>query len=239
LPIVESKLYPQVRHRGGIPRTELLDRLKASSASPVVAVVAPPGYGKTTLLAQWSERDRRPFAWLSIDQNDNDPAVLLTHLAAALDRVEPLDSAVFGALASPGGSSTETAVLRLGSFLSATAAPVVVALDDAHLLQNWECLDAIATLIERLAPGSQFAIAGRADPPPPLASLRAEDRVVSFGREDLAMDREEAVMLLRDAGVDLSGPEIDDLLRRTEGWPVALYLAALSVKAGGPERVAR
>jgi LuxR family maltose regulon positive regulatory protein len=61
LPIVESKLHPQVGHRGGVPRTELLVRLKASSASPVVAVVAPPGYGKTTLLAQWAERDRRPF----------------------------------------------------------------------------------------------------------------------------------------------------------------------------------
>jgi LuxR family maltose regulon positive regulatory protein len=115
----------------------------------------------------------------------------------------------------------------------------VVALDDVHLLQNWECLDAIATLIERLAPGSQFAIAGRADPPLPLASLRAEGRVVSVGRDDLAMDRQEAMTLLRDAGVDLSGPEIDDLLRRTEGWPVALYLAALAMKAGGAERAAR
>jgi LuxR family maltose regulon positive regulatory protein len=233
LPVVESKLHPQVGHGGGVPRTELLDRLKASSASPVVAVVAPPGYGKTTLLAQWAERDRRPVAWLSVDHNDNDPAVLLAHLAAALDRVEPIDPAVFEALASPGGSTTETAVLRLGSSLSATATPVVVALDDVHLLQNWECLDAIATLIEHLAPGSQLAIAGRADPPLPLASLRAEGRALRFGRDDLAMDRHEATMLLRDAGVDLSGPEIDDLLRRTEGWPVALYLAALSVKAGG------
>jgi LuxR family maltose regulon positive regulatory protein len=231
LPIVESKLYPQVGNRGGVPRTELLDRLKASSASPVVAVVAPPGYGKTTLFAQWAKRDRRPFAWLSVDHDDNDPAVLLTHLAAALDRVEPIDPAVFEALASPGGS-TEAAVLQLGSILSTTAEPVVIALDDVHLLQDWECLDAIATLIEGLAPGSQLAIAGRADPSLPLASLRAEGHVVRFGRDDLAMDRQEAMMLLRDAGVDLSGAEIDDLLRRTEGWPVALYLAALAVKAG-------
>jgi LuxR family transcriptional regulator, maltose regulon positive regulatory protein len=232
-PIVESKLHPHVGHRGWVPRTELLDRLAASTGTPVVAVIAPPGYGKTTLLAQWAERDRRPFAWLSVDEYDNDPTVLLMHIAAALDRVEPIDPAVFDALAAPGASTTAAAVLRLGSFLSATAAPVVVVLDDVHLLQNWECLDAVAALIEDLSPGSQFVVAGRAEPPLPLASLRARRRALELGREDLAMRRQEARLLLQAADVDLSGLDVDDLVRRTEGWPVAIYLAALSVIAGG------
>jgi LuxR family transcriptional regulator, maltose regulon positive regulatory protein len=232
-PIVESKLHPQIGDRGGVPRTELLDRLAASSATPVVAVIAPPGYGKTTLLAQWAERDRRPFAWLSIDQYDNDPNVLLTYVAAALDRVEPIDPAAFDALAAPGAPTTETIHPRLGSSPSASAVPIVVVLDDVHLLQNRECLDAVAALVERTPPGSQFVIAGRGEPALPLAGLRAGGRVVEIGADDLAMDRQEAGLLLRDAGVDLSGLDVDDLVRRTEGWPVALYLAALSVKAGG------
>jgi LuxR family maltose regulon positive regulatory protein len=232
LPIVESKLRPHVGHRGGMPRTGLLDRLATSTGVPVVAVIAPPGYGKTMLLAQWAERDRRPFAWLSIDEYDNDPTVLLMHIAAALDRVEPIDPAVFAALASPGASTTAV-VVRLGSALTATAAPVVVVLDDAHLLQNWECLDAVAALIDDLPAGSQFLVASRGEPPLPLASLRASGRVLEIGREDLAMDRQEARLLLQAADVDLSGLDLDDLVRRTEGWPVALYLAALSVNAGG------
>jgi LuxR family maltose regulon positive regulatory protein len=232
-PILESKLHPHVGDGGGVPRTELLDQLAASSAAPVVVVIAPPGYGKTTLLAQWAARDRRPFAWLSIDQYDNDPNVLLTYVAAALDRVEPIDPAVFDALAAPGASTPETIRLRLGSSLAATAVPIVVVLDDVHLLQNRECLDAVAALIERIPPGSQLVIAGRGEPALPIAGLRAEGRVVALGADDLAMDRQEAGLLLRDAGVDLSGLDVDDLVRRTEGWPVALYLAALSVKAGG------
>jgi LuxR family transcriptional regulator, maltose regulon positive regulatory protein len=212
LPIVESKLRPHVGRRGGVPRTRLLDRLAASTGVPVVAVIAPPGYGKTTLLAQWAELDRRPFAWLSIDEYDNDPTVLLTHIAAALDRVVPVDPAVFDALASPGASTT-TVVLRLGASLTATAAPFVVVLDDAHLLQNWECLDAVAALIEDLPPGSQFLVASGGEPPLPLASLRAGGRVLEIGREDLAMDRQEARLLLQAADVDLSGLDLAALGR--------------------------
>jgi len=232
LPILESKLNPHVGHGGGVARIALLDQLEASSSVPVVAVIAPPGYGKTTVLAQWAEHDRRPFAWLSVDQHDNDPAVLLTYVAAALDRVEPIDPPVFDTLASPGVSIAETALSRLGSSLSAKAFPVVVVLDDVHLLQNWECLDAVAALIEHLPRGSQLVIASRGEPPLPLAGLRAEGRMMEIGPDLLAMDRHETELLLSDAEVELSPVDVDDLVRRTEGWPVALYLAALSVKAG-------
>jgi LuxR family transcriptional regulator, maltose regulon positive regulatory protein len=231
LPILQSKLHPHLGHGGGVARVALLDRLEASSGVPVVAVIAPPGYGKTTVLAQWAERDRRPFAWLSVDQHDNDPAVLLTYVAAALDRVASVDPTLFGTLASPGVSIAETVLPRLGSSLSANALPVVVVLDDVHLLQNWECLDAVATLTDHLPQGSQLVIAGRGQPPL-LGGLRVEGRMVEIGPDPLAMDSREAELLVSDAEVELSRDEIDDLVRRTEGWPVALYLAALSVKAG-------
>ena len=167
--------------------------------------------------APWAERDRRPFAWLSVDEDENDPTVLLTYLAAALDRIESIDPAVFDALASPGASTTAAVVLRLGASLSATAAPVVVVLDDVHLLQNRECLDAVAALIEDLPPGSQLALAGQAEPPLPLAGLRARGRVLEIGREDLAMRSREASLLLQAADVDLSGLDADELVRRTAG----------------------
>jgi LuxR family transcriptional regulator, maltose regulon positive regulatory protein len=231
-PVLEAKLHPHVGQQDLVIRTALLDRLQASSGTPVVTVIAPAGYGKTTVLAQWAERDPRPFAWLSLDQHDNDPAVLLAYLAAALDRVEPIDPAMFDALAAPGAPIASALVPRLGSALAAAALPVVLVLDDAHLLQNWECLDAVAALAEHLPPRSQLVVASRAELPPPLARLRDDGRTEEIGAQELAMDRREASLLLRAAAVELSDDEVDELVRRTEGWPVALYLAALSAKPG-------
>jgi len=99
---LESKLRPPSARPGIVPRTVLVDRLLASGGMPVVSVVAPPGYGKTTLLAQWAERADGRVAWVNVDRRDNDPAVLLTYIAAGLDRIEPIDPAAFRALCSPG-----------------------------------------------------------------------------------------------------------------------------------------
>ena len=216
-------------------RPQLLDRLTAASSVPVVALVAPPGYGKTTLLAHWVEQDPRPVVWLSADQHDNDPAVLLTYLAVALDRVEPIDPRVFGALAAPGTSLLATVVPRLGADLASAAHPLVVVIDDLQLLHTQECLDALVMLADHLGEGSQLMFAGRGEPRLPVPRLRAEGQVVELGPETLAMamDPHEADALLQGVEVDLPEAEVAQLVRRTEGWPVAVYLAALSLKATG------
>ena len=229
-PIRESNLTAPFGRRGTVPRTSLLRRLEASRTVPMVAVVAPPGYGKTTLLAQWAERDSRPFAWLFVDGRDNDPVVLLTDIAVAFDRHAPVDNAVFRALASPGASIEQTVRLRLESALRSRELPGVVVLDDAHLLQNPECLDAVVALAEHLPGASQIVVVGRAQPPLPVARLRAEGRVVEIGPDDLAMDQQEARSLLQRVEVDASEADVAELTHRTEGWPVALYLAALSLR---------
>ncbi len=232
-PILESKLTPPLGRDGMVPRKELLSRLETASDVPVVAVAAPPGYGKSTLLVQWAEQDARSFVWLSIDGRDNHPVVLLTYIAMALDRSEPIDRAVFRALASPGAPIMETVLPRLGSALSSRTLPVVMVLDDAHLLRNGECVDQVGVLVDHLPSGSQLAIAGRGESPLPLGRLRAEGRVVEIGTDDLAMDQREAASLLRGADVEVSEAHCAELNRRTEGWPVALYLAALSLQMGG------
>ncbi len=231
-PILESKLIPPFGRRGIVPRVDLLRRLEGSGGVPVVAIAAPPGYGKTTLLVQWAARDARTFVWLSIDGRDNDPVVLLTYIAVALDRSERIDPAVFSALASPGVPVSETALPRLGSAVASRTLPFVLVMDDAHLLQDRECLDHVLALVEHLPKGSQLAIAGRGESPLPSGRLRAEGRVVEIGPGDLAMDSGEAASLLRGAGVDVPAARCVELSRRTEGWPVALYLAALSLRMG-------
>src|SRR5215213_7781311 len=230
LELVESKLHPPPARPGIVARTRLVDRLLASDAVPVVCVVAPVGYGKTTRLAQWAEREPRPVAWISVDQRDNDPAVLLTYLGVALDRVEPIDPRVVQALAGP-GVSIVGAVSRLAAAMAAMTRPVALVLDHVELLDTRQCLDAVAELAAQLPPGSQLLLASRARPLLPLALLRAQGQVVELGVEELAMDRQEAVALLEGAGVQLDETEVNDLVKRTEGWPVGLYLAALALQA--------
>jgi LuxR family transcriptional regulator, maltose regulon positive regulatory protein len=220
-----------------VARIGLVDRLLASDAVPVVCVVAPAGYGKTTLLAQWTQRTGHRVGWVSVDQRDNDPAVLLTYLAVALDRVEPIDPRVIRGLAGP-GASIVGAVPRLAAAMAAMTGPVALVLDHLEVLENQACLDVVAELAAQLPPGAQLLVASRVRPPLPVGLLRVQGRVVELGVEELAMDDQEARALLEGAGGGLDEAEVDELLARTEGWPVGLYLAALAHKAGGPRRPA-
>src|SRR5215469_6578944 len=113
--LVVSKLRHPPTRPGAVDRSPLIDRLAEQESAPIVSVVAPAGYGKTTLLSQWAERGGPAFAWVSVDERDNDPKVLLSYVAAALERVAPVDARVFEALASRGSSVPGSVVPRLGS----------------------------------------------------------------------------------------------------------------------------
>jgi ATP/maltotriose-dependent transcriptional regulator MalT len=231
--VVEAKLRPPPARPGIVPRQALVERLLAAPAAPVIWVVAPPGHGKTTLLAQWSARKGPRTGWVSIDRRDNDPAVLVGYLAATLDRLEPLDPAVFEALASPGVSVLATVLPRFLAAVSALTGPVALVLDNLETLENRVCLDAVAELALGLPAGSQVAIAARARPALPVALLRARGQVVEVGVAELAMNQGEGCALLAAAGAGLADPEAIELVERSEGWPVGLYLAALANRAGG------
>ena len=225
--ILESKLFAPSIRPGVVPRPRLLAWLRAEHDVPTVAVVAPAGYGKTTLLALWAETEERPFAWLSLDRHDNDPIVLLTHLAVALDRIRPLPGAVFDALRSGGASVPATVVPRLGAALAGLTDPLVLVVDDVHHLEDGASLDALVTLVDHIHGATQIALAGRRMPLP-LARRRAQGRAVEIGTDDLAFTEEGARSLLRAAGADLAEEEVVALAHRTEGWAAGLYLAALS-----------
>jgi LuxR family transcriptional regulator, maltose regulon positive regulatory protein len=235
--IFESKLRRPWVRPGIVSRAALVDRLLASHQVPVVSVVAPAGYGKTTLLAQWAERRGRT-AWVSLDERDNDPEILLACAAAALNRVEGIDPGLLRTRWLGGASIAATAVTRLVGAMSAMAEPVALVLDHVEQVSNQDCRDAVAELALHLPVGSQLAIATRDAPPLPMARLRAAREVVEVGVDDLAMDPSEARGLLAAVGVRLGDADHGQLIERTEGWPVGLYLAALAIKAGGPEATA-
>ena len=214
-----------------VERTALLERLLAAPTARLVCVVGPPGYGKTTLLTQLAERRGERVAWISLDHRDNDPAVLLAYLAVALDRVEPLDRRVLGALASPGAAAAATLVPRFVAGLSSLTGPVTVVLDNLEVLVNQDCLDAVAEIALWLPSGSQLAVASRARPSLPQALSRLRGELVEVGPAELAMGEGEARALLELAGVRLDDAEVAELMDRTEGWPVGLYLASSAMAA--------
>jgi len=230
--LVVSKLRRPLVRPGTIRRSRLVERLAHSDPCPVVSVVAPAGYGKTTLLAQWAARDGQAFAWVSVDEPDNDPKVLLTYVAQALDEIEPIDQRVFAALASPGSSVPGSVVPRLGSAFSSMTSPVVLVLDDVHVLRNRECQAALSVLADHVPLGSRLVLAGREEPPLRVPRLRAEGRILEIGPGDLSFTPGEAAALLRDAGVALGGDDVAALHQRTEGWAAGLYLAALYLREG-------
>jgi LuxR family transcriptional regulator, maltose regulon positive regulatory protein len=203
---------------GSVVRTALVERLRASSDVPVVLVVAGAGFGKTTLLRQWAAADGRPFAWLSLTDRDDKPAVLRAGIACVL-----------GAPARCGTGAGRAALPSLVRALETRPAPFVLVLDDVHVLRKPGCTAVLAALASRLPAGSQLVLAGRCEPTLPVARWCLQRHVLRIGTADLSMCRVEAGALLRAAGADPAPLDLDVLLKRTEGWPAGLALAGLLV----------
>jgi LuxR family maltose regulon positive regulatory protein len=225
--VIETKLVPPPVRPGTVARGALLDRLAGAAASSVVGIFAPAGYGKTTLLAQLIAREQRPVAWVSLDGGDNDPVVLLSHVAVAVDRALALTPALFAVLASPGPFEPGV-IYRVCSELSTVSEHLLV-LDDVHLVSGSFSCDAIAALALHVGGGSQIVLSGRGSEGLPIARLRAAQRLSEIGAADLALDEAETRAVLAHAGVRGSPDDASLLAVRTEGWPIGVYLAALSL----------
>ena len=234
--LLQSKLEVPKLRDGLVNRSALVSRLRAPTSARVISVTAPAGYGKTTLLAQWAADDPRPFAWVSLDDRDNDPAAFLTYLSAAADGIRPVDASVFRGAASGADSLWTVGLPRLGAALAAIGKPMVLVLDDVHELRDRDCIDALEPIAKHLPAGAQLVLSGRAEERLPLARLRAAGRLLALGPAELALSDSEAKGLLTEAGVKVTAAEASSLNERTEGWVAGLYLAALfSVEAGSDE----
>lgn len=229
--LIEAKLRAPNLRPSIVPRPRLVERLETSDA-PLGLVVAPPGFGKTTLLVQWQSSSERPFAWLSLDEGDNDPIAFWSGLVASIARVVPdFASSVGPALSSLGGLALDAVVARILNELDALDQQIVLVLDDYHRITNLKCHEALAMLLERLPATLQLIISTRSDPPLPMARWRANGRLTELRAPDLSFTDAEAFEALNRAwGLDLSAESVAVLQERTEGWPAGLYLAYLSIR---------
>ena len=230
--LIETKLHPPAARREWVERRELIGQL-AGSAARLVLVDAPAGFGKTTLVAQWLAADARPFGWVSLDQGDDDPGRLWWHIACALKRTCPEfgSEKILRALRVQSPSFGDDVLPLVVSELAALPRPVVIVLDDYHLITDGDCHDQVMFLAAHLPPGAQLVLITRAQPPWPLARMRAVGELAEIRARELRFTPPEAAALLHAvAGVDLSQPDLADLVDRTEGWPAGVYLAALSLR---------
>src|SRR5512135_270312 len=226
---VEAKLRRPLARDGLVFRAALVDRLRAANDVPLVVLTAPAGYGKTTVLAQWADIDERPFAWITLDAADRDPALLIAYVMLALHRVEPVDPGMLRGVAAGEPVISTTVLPRLGRMLAQRQRSFVLVLDDAHVFETPQCLEVLTVIIDNLRSGSHLVLTTRRTPALPLGRLRTHRVLLTMGAEDLALNLAEGEALLRSAGVHLRRQDVETLLRRTEGWPAALYLAGLAL----------
>jgi LuxR family maltose regulon positive regulatory protein len=230
--LLATKLHVPRTRPGFVVRPRLVDRLTQAHAGELTLVCASAGFGKTALLAHWARRDPRPVAWLSLDDADNDPARFWRHVAAALDTVRPgVAQQVAALLQGPQPSSFEAVVTALVNELAGVAEEVMLVLDDYHLIQAPQVHQSVEFLLEHQPACLWLVLTSRADPPLPLARLRARGLLSELRERDLRFTPAEAAELLRTAvGPDLPKAAMAALADRTEGWVAGLQLAALSLQ---------
>lgn len=227
LPLAEAKLAVPASRRH-VDRPRIPRALDDGREAALTLVAAPAGYGKTTAVRAWCEGLDAALAWVTLDAGDNDPIRFWTYIATAVDRVrQGLGRAALQEL-SVSGSLNERSLDALMNGMSAFAEPVVLVLDDLHVVAEPECLAAIDYALERLPANARLVAITRADPALRLAQLRADGKLKEVRSGELAFTAAEArELLVEHFRVELGEEEIALLTERAEGWPAALVLAGL------------
>ena len=232
--LVATKLHVPAPRSGLIGRVRLIDRLKRGLTSRLVLLSAPAGFGKTSLLTQWLAAiagHGRTVAWLALDQSDNRAPIFWSHLVAAVKTAVPGFGAGLLPLLEASGSTTEGMLAALVNELDALSGELYLVLDDYHLIDDQGIQEGVTFLLEHLPAHVHLLITTRADPPLPLALLRARGDLVEIRAADLRFTPEEASTYLNEVmGLDLRPEAVNALETRTEGWIAALQLAALSMQ---------
>ncbi|MGA2163628.1 MAG: LuxR C-terminal-related transcriptional regulator [Solirubrobacteraceae bacterium] len=233
IPTVATKLLipPPARHL--IERERLYDSLDEGVQQGVVLLSAPAGAGKTVLLSAWiaARALPGPACWLSLDGEDNDVNRLLANLLSALRTTDALEpGGALDDLVAPAGAGTERFLALLVNALAELRSPLVLVLDEIHELTSPPAVAAIDFLVRHAPEQLHIVLGGRADPPLPIERLRAGGALTELRIAELAFNREETAELCVRLELGLSDSEIDTLWARTEGWPAAIRLAALSLR---------
>lgn len=237
--MLATKLAPPLR-RGLMHRRRLVQVLDGAARHRLTLLVAPAGWGKTSLLADWHTTGRRQrIGWLALDPEDSDPVRFWNYLISAVRAVLPgVGERALATLSIRGRALYDAALPALINDLATLDEDVHLVLDDYHVLTDPELHRSVAYLLAHQPPRLHLMIATRSDPPLPFARLRAHGEILEIRAKDLAFTDTEATTMLNGAlalGLDVA--DVKRLSARTEGWAAGLYLAGLSLREH-PDRAA-
>jgi LuxR family maltose regulon positive regulatory protein len=224
--LVLSKLQIPSARDGMIRRDGLLAQLLQPASPPLISVVGPGGYGKTTLLAQWAAESPSVFAWLTVDQDDNDLGLLVREIDVALAGAGAVAPA--GRRQSPRSVSVRPAATRLRALVSSAPAPFVLVVDDVHELTALAARDFLASLLAAIPQGSHLVLAGRTEIQEVVAAARASRELLELDPADLSLNADEARAVLASVSPDVAEEVAESYISLAEGWAAGLYLLGLT-----------
>jgi LuxR family maltose regulon positive regulatory protein len=230
-PLLETKLYVPRPRSELVARPRLADAMHAGADSRLTLVIAPAGFGKTTLVASCLAEEKS-VGWVSLDASENEPAVFWAYVIRALQRVNTrLGAHALGQLRSPRPPAIESVVKALINEIDKSDGDFILVLDDYHVIEAASVHRDVAFLLDHLPRRMRVVIASRAEPPLPLPRLRARGELTELRATDLRFTQDEATAFLNEVmSLALSADDAARLERSTEGWIAALKLAALSMK---------
>ncbi len=236
IPLLQTKLYiPPVRSEL-VPRPRLIERLNAGFHRKLTLVSAPAGFGKTTLLSEWVRQSRRAVAWLSLDPGDDDANRFWRYVVAALQTIEAtIGETARAALESPQQPPLDTLVTALINDVIALPAPLILVLDDYHLIRSDAIHTSVNFLLDHAPSQMHLVIATREDPPLGLSRRRGRVEMAEIRTTELRFTAQEIGRFLNTAAsLNLPADDIAALQDRTEGWIVGLQMAAISLQEQDP-----
>ena len=231
-PILTTKLFTPTPPAQIIPRARLFETLQEGTSTKLTLVTAPAGFGKTTLISDWAVQQTKPMAWYSLDERDNDPIRFFTYICTALQQINSQvgqDSLRF--LSSSELTSFNISLTYLINDLVQIEQPIVLVIDDYHLIQSQEIHQAITFLLDNLPLKHQLIIISRSEPPLPISRLRGKQILSEITALDLRLNQSEIEFFFNNLlQLNLSPGSIQKIDMQTEGWITGLHLAALSIK---------
>jgi LuxR family maltose regulon positive regulatory protein len=230
LPFLQTKTSIPPERQNRVERPRLIEQINDGMKRAFTLILAPAGFGKTTLIAEWARTADMPVAWLSLERSERTPERFLSYFIHALQQISPQVGQTAQAMLTSGQAMAEDAILfSLLNDLNEIGQDFAIVLDDYHLLDGSEVNAILQSLLEYLPAQMHLAITTRTMPELSLARLRARDQMVEINTADLRFTESEVRAFLEQMGAPLPPEQISHLNQSTEGWAVGLQLAGLAL----------